>query len=112
MEAMGKLMQLNTIIVGLRGLGVETAKNLILAGPASVTLYDPTLTRINDLGSNFYLTKEHVGKVSRAEASVTQLRELNPHVKVTTISELSPADMKNYKCAVFTENMCGIEQLM
>jgi ubiquitin-activating enzyme E1 len=112
MEAMGKLMQLTTLIVGLRGLGVETAKNLILAGPASVTLYDPTVTRINDLGSNFYLTKEHVGKVSRAEASVTQLRELNPHVKVTTISELSPADMKNYKCVVFTENMCGIEQLM
>lgn len=112
MEAMGKLMQLTTLIVGLRGLGVETAKNLILAGPASVTLYDPTMTSINDLGSNFYLTKEHVGKVSRAEASLTQLRELNPHVKVSVINQLAPADMKNYKCAVFTENFEGIEKLM
>jgi ubiquitin-activating enzyme E1 len=56
MEAMGKLMQLKTLIVGLRGLGVETAKNLILAGPATVTLYDPTITSQRDLGSNFYLT--------------------------------------------------------
>ena len=109
---MSKLMQLETLIVGLRGLGVETAKNLILAGPATVSLYDPTITSQRDLGSNFYLTEEHVGKVSRVEASLTQLRELNPQVKVNVISELSPADMKSYKCAVFTENFCGIEGLM
>ena len=65
---MGKLVKLKVLIVGLRGLVVETAKNIILAGPAAVHLYDPTIARINDLGSNFYLTEEHVGKVSRAEA--------------------------------------------
>jgi ubiquitin-activating enzyme E1 len=42
LEAMGKLMKLNVLIIGQRGLGVETAKNLILAGPKSVTLHDPT----------------------------------------------------------------------
>jgi len=36
MEAMGKLIKMNVVIVGLRGLGVEVAKNLILAGPKSV----------------------------------------------------------------------------
>jgi len=30
---MGKLAQMRVLIVGMRGLGVETAKNLILAGP-------------------------------------------------------------------------------
>jgi ubiquitin-activating enzyme E1 len=55
MEAMGKLMQLKVLIIGQRGLGVETAKNVILAGPKSVTLYDPTTVAINDLSSNFYL---------------------------------------------------------
>ena len=45
---------MNVIIVGQRGLGVEIAKNLILAGPKSVSLYDPELTKINDLGANFY----------------------------------------------------------
>ncbi len=43
METMSKLVQLKVLIVGLRGLGVETAKNLILAGPKSVTLYDPSI---------------------------------------------------------------------
>ena len=55
METMGKLIKLNVLIVGLRGLGVETAKNLILAGPASVTLHDPSPVQWGDLSSNFYL---------------------------------------------------------
>jgi len=58
---MGKLVKLKVLIVGLRGLGVETAKNIILAGPASVTLYDPIIARANDMGSNFYLTQAHIG---------------------------------------------------
>jgi ubiquitin-activating enzyme E1 len=84
METMGKLIKMNVLIVGLRGLGVETAKNLILAGPASVTLYDPTPVRINDLSSNFYCKEEDAkkGNVSRAKASVSKLQELNPYVKV------------------------------
>jgi len=31
---MGKLIKMKVLISGLRGVGVETAKNLILAGPA------------------------------------------------------------------------------
>ena len=49
MEMMGKLIKMNVMIQGLRGLGVETAKNLILAGPKSVDLYDPTLVSRDDL---------------------------------------------------------------
>jgi ubiquitin-activating enzyme E1 len=33
---MGKLIQMNVVVIGMRGLGVEIAKNLILAGPKSV----------------------------------------------------------------------------
>ena len=40
-ETMGKLIKMNVIIVSQRGLGVEIAKNLILAGPKSVQIYDP-----------------------------------------------------------------------
>lgn len=39
-EAMGKLIQTKVFIQGLRGVGIETAKNLILAGPNSVVLHD------------------------------------------------------------------------
>ncbi len=40
-ETMGKLIKMNVVIIGQRGLGVEIAKNLILAGPKSVPIYDP-----------------------------------------------------------------------
>jgi len=37
---MSRLAELNCLIVGMRGLGVETAKNLILAGPKRVDIWD------------------------------------------------------------------------
>jgi ubiquitin-activating enzyme E1 len=82
METMGKLIKMNVLIVGSRGLGVETAKNLILAGPASVTIYDTNVVTWGDLSSNFYCRPEHVGNVTRAEASIGKLGELNPYVRV------------------------------
>ena len=39
---MAKLVQLDVLIVGINGVGIETAKNLILAGPNKVTVYDRT----------------------------------------------------------------------
>ena len=85
METMGKLIQLKILIIGMRGLGAEVAKNIILSGPQSVTLYDPVITNINDLGSNFYLSEEDVGKKYRDEASMKKLSELNPYVKVSLL---------------------------
>jgi ubiquitin-activating enzyme E1 len=62
METMKKLSTMKVLIVGMRGLGVETAKNIILSGPGEVDIFDPSLVKINDLGSNFYLSEEDVGK--------------------------------------------------
>ena len=77
---------MKVLIVGMKGLGVECAKNLILAGPHSVTLYDPHPVQWGDLSSNFYLSEKDVGaKISRAQASFTKLQELNPYVKVKVI---------------------------
>ena len=67
----------------MRGLGAEVAKNIILSGPKSVTIYDPVLVQINDLSSNFLLSEEDVGKKFRDDASLQKLSELNPYVKVT-----------------------------
>lgn len=61
METMGKLVKMKVLLIGMRGLGVEIAKNLILAGPAVVDLHDTDLVKIEDLGANFYLREEHVG---------------------------------------------------
>lgn len=53
MDTMEKITNLKILIVGLRGLGVEIAKNLILTGPKEVSLYDRNICKINDLGSIF-----------------------------------------------------------
>eukprot|EP00493_Phyllostaurus_siculus_P007359 UN07437 len=84
MKMLKNLRSLNVLIIGCRGVGVETAKNLILTGPNSVTLWDRQPTRIVDLGANFYLTMEDVkSKVPRADAAQKELQGLNPYCKVT-----------------------------
>jgi len=103
MEAMGKLIKMNVLIVGLRGTGVETAKNLILAGPKSVTLYDPNPVTWGDLSSNFNCREDHVGKVTRAEASYEKLQELNPYVKVEVSGSLSLEDHAAFHVVCYTE---------
>lgn len=52
-ETMLKLTKIKILIIGLRGLGIEILKNLILEGPNCVDIYDPNLIEINDLNSNF-----------------------------------------------------------
>jgi ubiquitin-activating enzyme E1 len=112
MEAMGKLIKMNVLIVGLRGLGVETAKNLILAGPKSVTLYDPTPVTWGDLSSNFYCREEHVGKTSRANASYEKLQELNPYVKVNVVTTLTLEDHANFHVVAYTEILNNIDEMI
>ena len=85
METMGKLIQLKVLIIGMRGLGVEVAKNLILTGPKSVTIYDEAIVTINDLSSNFYISEEDVGRKKRDEACLSKLQELNPYVTVSLL---------------------------
>lgn len=111
MEAMGKLMQLKVLIIGQRGLGVETAKNLILAGPKSVTLHDPTTVAINDLSSNFYLAQADVGTKTRAEGTVGQLKELNPYVDVSVAPTFTDEDIGKYSLICVTENLVGLKKL-
>jgi ubiquitin-activating enzyme E1 len=103
MEAMGKLIQMKILIFGLRGLGIEIAKNIILAGPKSVTLYDPEIVTLSNLGSNFYLNESHIGKTRRDEASIGQLKELNPYVDVSNITTFNMEMLLNYNVVVMTE---------
>ena len=52
LETLIKLSSMKVLIVGMRGLGVETTKNIILTGPGEVDIFDPSLVKINDLGCN------------------------------------------------------------
>ena len=79
-----KIMKMNIFIYGMRGVGIETSKNLILVGPKNLTIFDMSKTKINDLTANYFLTEEDVknGK-RRDEACIKHLSELNPYVNLS-----------------------------
>jgi ubiquitin-activating enzyme E1 len=82
-ETLAKMKDLNVFVIGMRGVGVETAKNMILSNVGSVTIWDPNHAELRDMGSNFYITEEHVSAGhTRADASLQELRSLNPYCKV------------------------------
>ncbi|KAJ8115331.1 hypothetical protein ONZ43_g4692 [Nemania bipapillata] len=80
-EAMKRMGASNILIVGLKGLGVEIAKNIALAGVKSLTLYDPTPAAISDLSSQFFLHLDDVGK-PRDVVTAPRVAELNAYTPV------------------------------
>ncbi|KAL6886278.1 hypothetical protein HDV57DRAFT_490091 [Trichoderma longibrachiatum] len=80
-EAMRRMGASNILVVGLKGLGVEIAKNIALAGVKSLTLYDPAPVQIADLSAQFFLTPEDVGK-PRDEVTAPRVAELNAYTPV------------------------------
>ena len=50
-EAMQQMSRSRVLISGMRGLGVEIAKNTILAGVKTVTVQDSELVDVTDLSS-------------------------------------------------------------
>ncbi|KAJ7667732.1 ubiquitin activating enzyme [Mycena polygramma] len=83
-EAMKKMAASNVLIVGVQGLGVEIAKDIVLAGVKSVTIYDPEPVTVQNLSSQFFLRTDDIGK-SRADATVPRLAELNAYVPVRNL---------------------------
>jgi len=81
-EAMKKMAVSHVLISGMKGLGAEVAKNVILGGVKSVTLHDTESVEIGDLSSHFYFTENDVGR-NRAQVSRPKLAELNNYVAVT-----------------------------
>ena len=68
LETMGKIMQMKVYLHGLRGIGMEIAKNLALMGVGQITIDDEKIVAIEDLGANFFLKEDDVGNKSRTEA--------------------------------------------
>ena len=96
LETVKKISALKVFIFGLRGLGIEVAKNIILNGCQEVSIYDPNIVKINDLGSNFYLSEEDVGKKRRDEACIKKLAELNPYITISQSNIEQKKDIKEY----------------
>ncbi|KAF2492193.1 hypothetical protein BU16DRAFT_491642 [Lophium mytilinum] len=67
-------------------VGVETLKNLVLPGIGNFTILDSTIVSEEDLGVNFFLEEEQLGGF-RAEHTCNLLKELNPDVQGSYITE-------------------------
>ena len=80
-----KLLLLNS---GPGVVGVEALKNLILPGVGSFTIVDEAVVEESDLGVNFFLEEDSLGK-SRAEECLRLLTELNPEVQGRGIRSVS-----------------------
>jgi ubiquitin-like 1-activating enzyme E1 A len=65
----------------MKALANEIAKNLVLAGVGSLTVVDHETVTEDDLGSQFFVSEEHIGQ-NRALAALPQIQKLNPRVRL------------------------------
>ncbi|GAM23523.1 hypothetical protein SAMD00019534_066980 [Acytostelium subglobosum LB1] len=103
----------NVLISGMGGVGVETAKNIILAGVKEITIHDVSLASEDDLATQFYIDAADIGR-NRASVTLPRLAELNPYVKVSAITTpfqdivADLTSLKPFKCVILTD-CCSLE---
>ena len=95
-DSMTKLTSMKYLIIGLRGLGVEILKNLILEGPKRVDIYDPNYININDLNSNYFVKEKDINKI-RDEIIIEKIKDLNPFVQSDIIRPNYNLENNNYE---------------
>uniref|UniRef100_A0A8C6CT38 SUMO-activating enzyme subunit 1 n=1 Tax=Moschus moschiferus TaxID=68415 RepID=A0A8C6CT38_MOSMO len=86
LEAQKRLRASRVLLVGMKGLGAEIAKNLILAGVKGLTMLDHEQVSPEDPGAQFLIRTGSVGR-NRAEASLERAQNLNPMVDVKVDTE-------------------------
>ncbi|KAI8812844.1 hypothetical protein BJ742DRAFT_673247 [Cladochytrium replicatum] len=84
LEAQQRIRNAKILIARLNGVNTEVVKNLVLAGVGSVVVADHEIVREQDLGAQFFLTADDVGK-TRSEAALERVQELNPRVDVIAL---------------------------
>lgn len=61
-QAQERIRSAHILLVSLRALGTEIAKNLVLAGISSLTIIDDSTVTGEDLGAQYFLRDDDVGK--------------------------------------------------
>ncbi|KAL6901744.1 hypothetical protein GGI43DRAFT_422558 [Trichoderma evansii] len=108
MAAQAKIQNANILLITIRALANEIAKNLVLAGVGSLTVLDSAIVTEADLGAQFLLSEldNPVGQ-NRAEAASVALRKLNPRVQVIVDSEgvksKGPSYFANFDIVIATD---------
>jgi ubiquitin-like 1-activating enzyme E1 A len=83
MKAQEKIRKANILLITMKALANEVAKNLVLAGIGSLTILDSEPVTPADLGAQFLLSEEDtpIG-TNRAAAASAALQRLNPRVQI------------------------------
>ncbi|ODA81210.1 hypothetical protein RJ55_04174 [Drechmeria coniospora] len=100
LAAQAKIQDASILLINMRALANEVAKNLVLAGVGSITLLDGALVAETDLAAQFLLSEPDnpVGQ-KRAEIAGDALRKLNPRVRVHVDAEAVTAKGPSYFAA-------------
>jgi ubiquitin-like 1-activating enzyme E1 A len=61
-KAQESLRKANVLLISMKALANEVAKNLVLAGINSLTVADDQIVTEQDLGAQFFITEADVGK--------------------------------------------------
>jgi molybdopterin/thiamine biosynthesis adenylyltransferase len=61
-EAQNRMRNSSVLIYSFRGVAAEITKNIVLAGVGNVTLLDEKNVEEMDLGANYFVREEEVGK--------------------------------------------------
>uniref|UniRef100_A0A3Q1J9V8 Ubiquitin-like modifier-activating enzyme 6 n=1 Tax=Anabas testudineus TaxID=64144 RepID=A0A3Q1J9V8_ANATE len=115
-SAMHQMAQSSVFLSGMGGLGIEIAKNIVLAGVKAVTLHDTKQCETLDLGSNFFIRKEDVlSQRKRVEAVCPRVAELNPYVHVDMSSSALDDNtdlsfLRKYQCVILTETRLRLQK--
>ncbi|KAJ9355270.1 hypothetical protein C8Q69DRAFT_99145 [Paecilomyces variotii] len=80
-KAQEKIRSANILLITVKALANEVAKNLVLAGIGSLTIIDHEVVTEEDLGAQFFVSQEHIGQ-NRARAAGPQIHAMNPRVQL------------------------------
>ncbi|XP_051536007.1 SUMO-activating enzyme subunit 1-like isoform X2 [Myxocyprinus asiaticus] len=86
LDAQKRLRASRVLLVGLRGLGAEVAKNLILAGVKGLTFLDHQQVTEESRRTQFLIPVDADGQ-NQAQASLERAQSLNPMVEVKADTE-------------------------
>nr|XP_033790596.1 SUMO-activating enzyme subunit 1 [Geotrypetes seraphini] len=98
LEAQKRLRASRVLLVGMKGLGAEVAKNLILAGIKGLTMLDHQQVSEEDTRAQFLIPTGYMN-CNRAEASLARAQNLNPMVEV----KVDTQDIANKEETFFTQ---------
>ncbi|KAL3234635.1 DNA damage tolerance protein RHC31 [Nakaseomyces bracarensis] len=81
LAAQTSMRSAKVLLVNLGSIGTEVAKNVVLSGVGHITVLDSHVVTEQDLGSQFFVGEDDVGKL-RVEAAAPRLQDMNPRVEL------------------------------